>query len=41
MHRTRSPLALPYRHAGVMIDELPLAEVLHGLGFGEGMEDSG
>ena len=33
------PLVLPYHHAGVVIDELPLAEVLHGLGFGEGIQD--
>lgn len=28
------PFTLPYRHAGVVFDEVPLAEVLRGLGFG-------
>ncbi len=29
------PFAMPYRHAGVVFDELPLAEILGELGFGE------
>ena len=32
------PLAMPYRHEGVVFEALPLAEVLHGLGFGEGVQ---
>lgn len=34
------PLAMPYHHAGVVLDELPLAEILRGLGFSEGVQGS-
>ena len=33
------PLAMPYRHTGVVLDELPLAEILHGLGFSDGIQE--
>ncbi|MDR3582394.1 MAG: hypothetical protein P4L67_03940 [Candidatus Pacebacteria bacterium] len=32
------PFDMPYRHEGVVFEELPLAEVLQGLGFGAGMQ---